>query len=317
MVAPSVSLKPNREFRTGRDAHPHSGEPLHVGIVGVGGPGVFYLDRVAQSFNYPCKQIAVASNIAFLRFSRAEDAVLIANHGSHLPTIRDAQLMARDRKSDISNFASGLDIAFILTNLYGPADQGFSSVVAEALGEAGVFTVALKPTGGEIEGFQSINSLVDVGFEVRLNAIKRDPFAPGTRGRGELLCAAIAQTCRIITFSLTKLEPMRIGAGELRSILRGDRASIMGYGTGDGAEGCFAAFEAARKSSLLGQDKISTSRGLMMAIEAKPGILKEKDARAVRNRIGKIASNRAILHFSAFETEGLDSDYRVTILARG
>jgi hypothetical protein len=60
--------------------------------VGVGGPGVFYLDRVAQSFNYPCKRIAIAQNLSYLRFSSAQDALLIANNGSYSSTVREARL---------------------------------------------------------------------------------------------------------------------------------------------------------------------------------------------------------------------------------
>jgi len=133
MASPGVLLEPNQKSCTRKIAQSPSDGPLHVGIVGIGGPGVFYLDRVSQSLNYPCKQIAIAGNIAFLRLSRAENAVLIANHGSHPPTVREAQLMARDRKCDISNLASGLDIAFILTNLYGPADQGFLPLLRRLL----------------------------------------------------------------------------------------------------------------------------------------------------------------------------------------
>jgi cell division GTPase FtsZ len=278
---------------------------------------VFYLERVAQSFNYPCKKIAIVSNAAYLRWSHVEHAILIANHGLRPSTVREAQLIARERKSDISLLVSSLDVAFILTNLYSPADQGFSSVVAEALREAGVLTVTLKPTGREIEGYSSISSVADFGFEVPLNVIQRDAFPHGRGTRGQRLCDAIAQICRVITFSLAKARPIGTGAGELRSILRGDNASAVGYGVGDGVEGCFAAFEAARKCPLLDPDKIRTSRGLMLTVEAKPGILKDKDTRRVRSTIAEIAKDLSKLHFSAFENEGLDSDYRVTILSRG
>jgi hypothetical protein len=185
------------------DAQFTSDGRLRVGIVGVGGPGVFYLDRVVQSFNYPCKRIAIAQNPSFLRFSSAEDALLIAKNGSYPSTIREAQLPAKYRMSDIANLVSGLDVAFILTNLYGLQDQGLSSVVAEALREAGVFTVAIKPTGREIEGYGSLESLVDVGFEVPKDVIRHE--VDRHRSRGELLCAAYGQICRVVTYSLSKL----------------------------------------------------------------------------------------------------------------
>jgi cell division GTPase FtsZ len=303
--------------RSERNSQFSTAGQLNVGIVGIGGAGVFYLDRVAQSFNYPCKQIAIAGNLPYLRFSCAEHSVLIANHGSHPSTIREAQLVARDRKSDISRLVSGLKIAFILTNLFGPTDQGVSSVVAEALGEAGVFTVALKPSGREIKGYRSINSLVDVGFEVPLDVIKHEAYLPRREGRGDLHCAAIAQICRVITFLLAKAGPTAIDAIELLSVLRGDGACVMSYRSGHGVDGCLAAFDAASKSLHSGSGGIRTSRGSTVFIEAKPGILKNNDMDSIRNQMRMIARDDAKLHLKSFENENLSSDYRVTILSQG
>jgi cell division GTPase FtsZ len=109
------------------------------------GVGLYHLDRVAQNLNFPCKTIAIATNMARLRWSHAEDALLISDHGFKPATIREAQLMGRDRKSDILRLVSGLDVAFILTGLHGIAGKGVTSVVAETLGELDVFTIAITP----------------------------------------------------------------------------------------------------------------------------------------------------------------------------
>jgi hypothetical protein len=55
----------------------------------------------------------------------------------------------------------------------------------------------------------------------------------------------------------------------------------------------------------------------MVFIEARPGILKDEDTDAIRDRMGRIAMKGARLHLNTFEDESLRSDYRVTILARG
>jgi hypothetical protein len=47
-----------------------------------------------------------------------------------------------------------------------------------------------------------------------------------------------------------------------------------------------------------------------------PGILKDKDTNAIRDRMGRITMKGAKLHLNTFEDESLRSDYRVTILAR-
>jgi cell division GTPase FtsZ len=278
---------------------------------------VFYLDRVAQCFNHPCKRIAIAQNAPHLRSSSAEDALLIAKNRSYPSTIREAQLPAQDRWSDIANLVSGLDVAFILTNLYGLPEQGLSSVVAKALREADVFTVAIKPTGWKIERYGSLNSLADVWFEVPLGVIKHEVCPPRTPITGELFCAAIAQICRVVTFSLSHLGSPGIDAKELRSVLKGGTSSRMSHRNGDGVEGLLAAFDAACTSPHLGPNGVRASRGFMVSIEARPGILKDEDTDAIRDRMGRIAMQGAKLHLNTFEDESLRSDYRVTILARG
>jgi len=320
LAVPWVSFwEPNQKSLTEqprRNAQSHSDGRLHVGIVGVGDVGVFYLDRVVRSFNYPCRHIAIAQNTHFLRSSCAEDALLIAKNGSY-PTIREARLAAQDRRSEISHMVSGFDIAFILTNLYTGSDQGLSSVVAESLREAGAFTVAIKPTGWKIERYGSLNSLADVWFEVPLGVIKHEVYPPQGDGRGELFCAAIAQICRLVTFSLSNPGSPGIDAKELRSVLKGGTSSRMSYRNGDGVEGLFAAFDAACTSPHLGPNGVRASPGLMVSIEARPGILKDENTGAIRDRMGRIAMKGARLHLNTFEDESLRSDYRATILARG
>ncbi len=278
---------------------------------------MYYLDRVAQSLKYPCKQIAVETDIARLRWCHAEHTLLIGDHGSKPATIRDAQLMTRDRKSDISQLVIGLDLAFILTGLNGTAGKGVTSVVAEALAESGIFTIAITPGHRDVEVTKSLQRLVDVGFEVPYDVLMNEARSSRRSTWRELVSAAIAQICRVITFSLAKSGPAGIDAEELRSVLKGDSASVVGYGNGDGVEGCLAAFDAASTSPLLGADRMKLSRGLMVSIEARPGILKDSDIHLVMDKTREIAWDRAKLRFRAYNDAHLDSDYRVTILSRG
>jgi hypothetical protein len=144
---------------------------IRIGIVGVVGQGVFHLDRVAQEVQYPCKKIAIETNVDRLRWCHPEHAILISDLGSHPTTVRDAQLMARDRKSEISRQLANLDLAFLLTGQNGAVGRGVTSVVAEALGELGVFTVAVSPRIQEDAAIASLRALTDVVFQVSERAL--------------------------------------------------------------------------------------------------------------------------------------------------
>jgi cell division GTPase FtsZ len=225
--------------------------------------------------------------------------------------------MGRDRKSDISRLVSGLDVAFILTGLHGITGKGVTSVVAEALGELGVFTIAITPGLRYFEFSRSLQRLMDVVFEVPWEVLMDEARATRRCCWTELIPAATAQICRVITFSLAKSGSIGIDADELRSVLRGDNAAVAGYGNGDGVQGCLAAFQAAITSPLLGSDGVKASRGVMVSVETRPGILNDKDIQLAMDKIGGIAQNGAKILVSAFENESLRSDYGVTILARG
>jgi cell division GTPase FtsZ len=224
--------------------------------------------------------------------------------------------MVRDRKSDIAQLVSDLDVAFILTGLNGTTGKGATSVVAETLGELGVFTVAITPDRRDVEALRSLRQLVDVVFEVPYDVLIDEARATRRNRWKELISAAVGQICRVVTFSLATPGSTGIDTNELRAVLRGEHTSVVGYGDGDGIEGCLAAFEAASASPFLGPDRDRASRGVMVFIEAKPGVLQHKDAHAIRDKMSEIASDGARLHFSAFENEHLSAEYRVTILSR-
>jgi hypothetical protein len=170
-------------------------------LLGVVGVGTYHLDRVAQSLSFPFKTIAVETDKDRLRSSHAEHALLIGDHGSTPATVRAAQLMARDRKSDISQLLSGLDLAFILTGLNGIAGKGVTSVIAGALGEMGVFTIAVLPGRREVEAVRSLQHLVDVLFEVPYEPLMKEAGTQRFR-LTEFVSAAVAQICRAVTLSL-------------------------------------------------------------------------------------------------------------------
>lgn len=177
-------------------------EPLRVGLVGVAGVGVYFLYRVAQQLLYPCKTIAIETrtNNHRLRWCRPESSLLIGESGQLAVSIMDAQRMGRDRRSEIAELVSGLDVAFLLPGLNGISGKGLAFAAAETLGESGVFTIALVPGRRETEAVNSLRRLVDVALEI--------PYpwqvAPGSQDVlwREHFAATIALKCRAIIFSL-------------------------------------------------------------------------------------------------------------------
>jgi hypothetical protein len=219
-IGMASSQRTNQDFcgRTESNTQPISKGPLHVGLLGIVGVGVYHLNWIAQSLNFPCKQIAIETDLGRLRWCHAEHTLLIGDHGFTPATIRDAQLMARDRKSDISELVSGLNVAFMVTGLNGAAGKGVTSVVAEALAEADVFTIAITPGRREMESVRSLQKQVDVVFEVPYDVFLGEAEASRRSNWRKLVSAAIAQICRVITFSLAQPGSTGIGAGVLPSI---------------------------------------------------------------------------------------------------
>jgi cell division GTPase FtsZ len=197
-----------------------------VGLVGVVGTGVFLLDRVAQKLDYPCKTIAIETNLERLRWCHPDRAVFIGDNDSNSRTINDARQMACNRKSEISQQVSSLNVAFLLTGLNGIRGRGVASVVADALRESGVFTIAITPGRRDAEPVRRLRRQVDALFEVPYDALMNR--ADSIRGRNsfdhfyrELLPEEIAQVCRSVTVSLAKVGAVGMDVPDLRSVHRG------------------------------------------------------------------------------------------------
>jgi len=218
LAAPRVSpLKRNHESsarcseRNGQA--PLNGQP-RVGIVGVAGVGVYFLDRVVQDLNFPCKTIAVETNMGRLRWCHAQDSILIDDHGPIPETFSDTRRMVHDWRSEFAKLVSSLDVAFILTGLNGISGKEVTSVVAGTLGQLGVYTMAVLPGRREAEAVRSLGRLVDVVFE-----IPYEPFwdqARTPQSWQKLLTAEVAKVCRSATFSPSRRSSKRTDLGELR-----------------------------------------------------------------------------------------------------
>jgi cell division GTPase FtsZ len=175
-------------------------EQLRIGMVGVAGIGVYFLDRVARQLDYPCRTIAIESSIDRLRWSHSEHLFLISSNGAFPAIVTEAQEMARNHGSDISKVISDLDVAFLLTGLNGNVGKGVTRAVAETLRQSGVFTIAIVPGRRESEAVRSLEQVVDVAIEIpyswQVNAGVQD------RLWRERVTGEIAETCRSITISL-------------------------------------------------------------------------------------------------------------------
>jgi len=173
-----------------------------VGIVGVVGVGVYFLDRVVQDLDFPCKTIAVETNMGRLHWCHAQDSILIDDHGPIPETFNDTRRMVHGWRSEFAKLVSSLNVAFILMGLNGTSGKGVTSVVAETLGQLGVFTMAILPGRREAEAVRSLARLVDAVFE-----IPYEPFwdqARTPKGWQKLLAAEVAKVCRSESFSLAR-----------------------------------------------------------------------------------------------------------------
>jgi hypothetical protein len=162
---------------------------------------VYYLYEVARQLGDSCRTLAIETNWANDRlcWCQTRTSLLIGKIDEIPSTIEDANSMARHRQSDIAMFASGLDAVFLLTGLNGISGKGLAFAVAESLGEAGVFTIAIVPGARSADGLNPLRSSVNATFEIPYSW----QAAPGVRDGlwREHSADAIAQKCRDIMAS--------------------------------------------------------------------------------------------------------------------
>lgn len=253
----------NRQY----DRENHTGEPIHVKVVGVGGAGSNILDRVMLDGIDAADIVAINTDVQSLTASVAAHKVQIGRNLTRgLGSGGDPELgyaAAEEATDEIRSVLQGGNVIFVCSGLGGGTGSGAAPYVSQIAKEENALVLGFVALPFSFEGrrrcaqaeasLARLRSVCDA-----VVCFENDRMAEITlprMGIHEAFAAAdltISQSIRSVTGVLQRPGLLHIGFDDICSVLRnGDARALFGYGEAEGENRALDALGKALKNPLM------------------------------------------------------------------
>ena len=301
-----------------------------IKVVGVGGGGVNAINRMIELGLKGVEFIAINTDAQALLMSEADVKLDVGREltrglgGGADPEV--GRKAAEDHADEIEQAIQGADMVFVTAGEGGGTGTGGAPVVAKIAKSIGALTIGVVTKPFSFEGARrsaqaelgiaALRSEVDTLIVVpndRLLAISdrtislQDAFATADQ---VLLAGVQGITDLITTPGLINLD-----FADVKSVMHGAGAALMGIGSSRGADRAIKAAELAIASPLL-EASIDGARGVLISVQggSNMGLLEISDAvELVRESVHAEAN----IIFGAVIDDTLGDEVRVTVIAAG
>ena len=301
-------------------------EPVtRIGVIAVGGAAATILsDQDKLPFIH--RTIAIDSNPFSLNRAKADQSICVEKHlGKKVINPNRARFLALGMKNEIAEAIADLDFAFIISGMGGATGTGVAPVVAEVVHDHRITSIGipLLPFAFEDKRRQQIAEAGARALGRRTTAtlsIPNEIFAQ-IADEQTLLSSVVAQPSRVFSQVYQAVagaiaQSGLIGADfeDFRQILASGRTA--GFGSHTSAISFESAANEAIQQPLLGINRLSSARGLFVAIEGTQKSLRMREIRHVMNLVNQLAPEASVV-FSATCNLSMSLPYRVSILSSG
>jgi cell division protein FtsZ len=308
-----------------------AGTKPRIVVVGVGGGGGNAVDNmIAQNLAGVDFLVANTDAQALVK-SRAPRIVQLGvditqglGAGS-LPLVGRAA--AEESIDEIMDHLAGCDMCFLAAGMGGGTGTGAAPVIAAAARKAGILTVAVVTEPFVFEGSHRSRQAKE-GIALLLDAADTVIVVPN-QGLFKLssphttLAAAFAAADAVLHSGVSSIVDLILKEGlvnldfaDVKAVMRGIGAAVMGTGEAAGAGRAAAAANAALENPLFGDAVLGRARGVLVSISACQGLtLFEVDKAA--SHIREAVDEDAEIIFGATIDKTLEDRIRVSIVATG
>ena len=324
-VVPSASFESNNVDSKFQTLHADTEFP-RIGIIAVGGAGGIILSSLAGRLPYLDRSIAVDTNLNALNQVSADHKILVGESKRIVFEPNAARLLAMGVKEKIISAATGLDLVFILAGMGGVTGTGISPMVAETLSEMGILTIGAAVTPFDFEGHKRIQN-AHSGLDAlsrrvtTLFPISNQTIAVAS-GENAAVTSILNQSDQLfeslylnISNTVSEIGLIGIDFEDVKTVLSCGGYSAFGFGAASGPKSQKLATLNAISSPLLGQNRLSSAAGVLVAIEGNRQSLKMSQINTVFNAIKQHVSSKNIMYSARYND--LAEDFRVSILATG
>jgi cell division protein FtsZ len=302
-----------------------------IKVVGVGGAGGNAVNRMIRSKLRGVEFVAVNTDLQALH---ASEAHVKLNIGKKLTRglgsggdPQKGQEAAEESRQELTELLKDCDMVFITAGLGGGTGTGAAPVVAEIARQAGALTIGVvtKPFLFEgarrkqvaEDGLQNLHDKVDTLIVVpnqRLLEVvdKKTPLADSFKIADDVLRQGVQGISDLIVFpGLINLD-----FADVKTIMEGQGAALMGIGFGSGDTRAVDAAKNAISSPLL-ETTIEGARGILLNITGGPDLTLvevNEAANLVREAANAHDDN---LIFGTVIDERMQGEVKVTVVATG
>ncbi len=298
-----------------------------IGVIAIGGAGGAIVSRLAAGLPYLDRAIAIDTNPFALHQLTADRKILVGNgkRTPYEPSI--LRSVARQVSDEVTNAASGLQLALVLSGMGGVTGTAISPIVAETLRRMDIPALGIVTTPFDFEGQRCMqvaqNGLDALShYATTVLPISNEVLSRNT-GENALLAAVLDRTQ--LTFEKLYRNIANVAGGnslvgidleDVRVVLNEGRRSAFGFASANGIDNVEYATQHAIFSPLLGQNDLRLASGVLVAVEGKPEFVKLRQINRAFNIIRQYVSPTAHLLVSATIANHAE-DFSISILATG
>jgi len=304
---------------------------VSIKVIGIGGGGGNTVNSIIESGNQSVRCVAANTDAQALSLSKAEEKIQLGVKSTKgLGTGSNPELGKRAAEEDLDKVMEVVgdsDIVFLAAGMGGGTGSGAASVIAHALKEKDILTIAIVTRPFLFEGKrraqvaeESIKKLekeVDTLIvlpnqklleEVDQNVSMIDAFS--------MINNILGQSVKGISDIITRPGHINVDFSDVRAIMKDMGLAIMGTGVATGPERAQEAALQAISSPLLENMNITGAHGVLLNITGGKNLGLHEISQAASIIYDEADENANIILGSVID-ESLDEEVMVTIIATG
>jgi cell division protein FtsZ len=300
-------------------------------VIGVGGAGGNAVNNMIAAGLSDAQFIVANTDVQALALSRAETRIQLGTHlteglgaGSN-PQVGEAA--AEEAYEAICNVIAGAHIVFITAGMGGGTGTGAAYVIARAAKDFGILTVAVVTKPFQFEGTHRLRNAEAGIAELRKHvdtllvipnenlfrvANDRTTFAEAFVLADQVLYSGIASIIDLIV----KEGLINLDLADVKTVLSGMGAAMMGMGEASGDQRALIAAEEAIVNPLLDDGMLKGARSLLLSITGGRDLTLWEVEEAA-NRVRQEVDADANIIVGATLDEAVGDKVRVSIVASG
>lgn len=256
---------------------------IRIKILGIGGAGCNTVNSMIDSDLEGVSFIVANSDLQALRLSKAANKIQLGIKTTKgLGCGANPDIGRKSTEEDIEQIMEHLhdaDIVFLVAGMGGGTGSGGAPVVAKALKERGILSIAVVTKPFSFEGKRrmivaqdaldvlkkEVDTLIVVPNEKLLGLVDRsvsmiDAF--------EMINKILIQSVRSISSIISRSGHINVDFADLRTIMKGMGLAMMGTGSASGINRAVEAAKKAISSELLENMDIKSARGVLLNVSA-------------------------------------------------